>query len=80
MKHNIPLGTPVSFVGDAQVHIVDNYQELLGPCPPDCKEDHDCYIEPYICIRVQHWTAKPLSQLKTIFDENGKGRPYIQPV
>lgn len=75
MKHSIPLGTRVAFVGDSHIYVVDNYQELLY-CDKNCTMDHDCYLEPYINVRVQHWTAKPLSQLKTVFSQQGIGYPY----
>lgn len=73
MKHTLPLETRVSFEGDGQIYVVDNYQDLLGPCPPNCTIDHDCYTEPYINVRVQHWTAMPLSKLRHVFDDSGKG-------
>ena len=77
MKHCIPLGTRVSFKGigsDSLVYVVDSYQDVHGPCPPDCLVDHDCYDEPYITVRKQSWTAFPLSRLNHIFDESGQGR------
>jgi hypothetical protein len=76
MKHNIPLGTKVSFHGDSNIYVVDQYQTLLS-CEPDCKEDHDCYTEPCLCVRKQSWIAFPLSQIDYVFDEDGKGRKFI---
>lgn len=72
-KHTIPLETSVSF-GTGRIYVVDQYQDVLGPCSPDCVLDHDCYEEAYITVREQSWTAFPLSELKLIFDENGFGR------
>lgn len=75
LHHDIPLGTKVSFKNGGQVHVVDSYQTLLGPCPADCALDHDCYEEPYIVVREQRWTAYPLKDLEHIFDNpRGFGR------
>lgn len=69
LRHTIPLGTHVSFgvYGDSYGYIVNGYQTLLGPCPPDCPHDHDCYTEPYICVRREIMSAMPLSKLETVF-------------
>ena len=75
-RHNIPLETPVAFADDprAQIAIVSDYQELLGPCKEPCDHGHDdCYEEPYICVRYEVRTAMPLSKLRWIF-ENHVGR------
>ena len=70
LHHDIPLGTHVSFKsGHSLVYVVDQYQELLGPCPPDCSLDHDCYEEPYINVRQESWIAFPLSELLHVFDD-----------
>lgn len=76
LHHDIPLGTKVSFEGgSSRIYVVDSYQELLGPCPPDCSLDHDCYDEPYITVREESWKAFPLRELKHIFDQpNHMGR------
>lgn len=66
--HRIPLGTHVSFEGDAQIYVVDQYRDVIKACEPDCDLDHDCYEEPYICVKKEIWTARPLSKLKNIFD------------
>lgn len=68
LKHRLPLGTRVSFEGDSSIYIVDSYNELLGPCGPDCKWDHDCYHEAHMTVRKESWTAMPLVKLKYIFD------------
>lgn len=68
MKHRIPLGTKVSFEGESFVYIVADYQDVLGPCPPDCTTDHDCYEEAYITVKQEIGRAFPLSKLKHIFD------------
>ena len=74
MKHNIRLGTKVSFEGDSNIYIVDRYQDLLSPCSEDCKDDHDHYKEPYITVRQQSWTAFPLSKLKYRFGKSNIGK------
>ncbi len=73
--HRIPLGTKVSFEGDSgRVYETGESQTILE-CAPDCKiDDHDCYPEPYITVREIIVTAKPLSQLRTIFGEDYIGR------
>ncbi len=78
MKHQIPLGTKVTFEGGSQVYVVDSYQTLLhcDPSGDDCSVHmgEDCYYEPFVCVRQESWTAFPLSKLKTIFLPNGIGR------
>ena len=74
MKHNIKLGTKVSFKGDSNIYVVDSYQDLLGPCSEDCKDDHDHYEEPYITVRQQSWTAFPLSKLQYRFGKSSIGK------
>lgn len=68
LKHRLPLGTKVSFEGDAQIYRVASYQDVLGPCEPDCTSDHDCYEEAYMTVSKESWTAFPLSKLKHVFD------------
>jgi hypothetical protein len=78
MKHTIPLGTAVSFEGDPNIYIVSDYHTLLACEPPgdDCPVHfgEGCYEEPYICVKREIGTARPLSKLKHIFDRSGKGR------
>lgn len=69
LHHRLPLGTKVTFEGDAQIYIVDQYTNLLGPCGPGCIDhDGDCYCTPHITVRKESWSSKPLIKLKYIFD------------
>lgn len=69
MKHRLPIGTHVSFVGDSAIYVVDCYSDLLM-CEGACSHDEgDCYTEPEICVRKSSWTARPLSQLLHVFDD-----------
>ena len=68
MKHNISLGTPVSFLGNSTIYVVSDYNDLLGPCPKDCTVDHDCYDEPYIKVTEQIGHAFPVRNLSHIFN------------
>lgn len=62
------METHVSFEGDSQIYVVDQYSNLLGPCRWDCPMDHDHFKEAHVCVRKQSWTSMPLSKLKHIFD------------
>jgi hypothetical protein len=79
-KHTIPLGTKVSFgvTGHSIVYTISDYQTLLGPCPPDCNHDHDCYTEPYVHVTQTTGMAFPLSKLDVIFDQPRFGRKPTQ--
>jgi hypothetical protein len=72
-KHRVPLGTKVSFEGDAYVYETSDYQTVLE-CPPDCDNDHDCFTEPHICVSKTSMSSFPLSKLRTIFGKDGFGR------
>jgi hypothetical protein len=72
-RHRIPLGTKVSFEGDALVYETGEYQSILE-CPPDCNWDHDHWPEPHICVRKISVISMPLSQLRTVFGKDGFGR------
>ena len=73
MNHTIPLETHVSFKGDSIVYVVTDYNILIGPCDKPCPYDHDCYDTPYITVRREILTAKPISELETIFTPEGVG-------
>lgn len=69
-KHNIPLGTKVTFEGDPFIHQTADYQEIVI-CPPDCSWDHDHIDEPLICVSQTVTRLLPLNKLHTIFDQPG---------
>ncbi len=74
MKHNIPIGTPVSFNGDSHIYYVVDYQDLLL-CEKPCNYDHDyCYNTPHITVEQRKTISLPLADLKHVFDSDGKGR------
>ena len=78
MKHNLPMETRVGFkVGPgwgttipATVCKVDTYNTLLYCQQPCTIHDgpEDCYQEPYIHVRVEHWTCVPISQIAHIWE------------
>lgn len=72
-KHRLPLGTKVSFANDPYVYQAADYQEIIA-CPPDCDLDHDCFPEPHLCVSRTITSLMPLSQLRHVFDEAGRGR------
>lgn len=72
MKINLPAGTQISFNNDP-THLVYHlsYQEVLGPCPPNCSVggEHECFTDPYIAVYYTIGTTMPLKDLKYVFDE-----------
>lgn len=64
-KHDIPLGSKVCVEGSSYVYTTDCYQTLLE-CEPGCTDDHDCFPEPHICVRVEYWTSVPLSKVRVL--------------
>ena len=76
-KIQLPIGTSVSFEGESNVYHIER-QELIHACPIDCDWDHDCYEEDYVVIYQTIGKARPLSKLKTVFDEKTHiGRPFV---
>jgi hypothetical protein len=72
-KHRLPLGTSISFEENPAVYETAGYQGILE-CKPGCEADHDHFEEPHICVSKTIHYSMPLSQLKTIFDDDGFGR------
>ena len=75
MKLKLQPDTAISFEGSSNVYHV-TYVDMIGPCPPGCTWDHDCYDEPYVAVTQKIGTAFPLSKLKHVFDSTGQGRLF----